>query len=57
MPKMKIIWAKNTFTGRALPPKVIDGDDAVKKAVAGNKDAIGYIGKSSADGTVKVILK
>jgi len=55
--KMKITWAKNTFTGKALPPKVVDGDDAVKKAVAGNKDAIGYIGASSADSTVKVILK
>jgi len=32
-------------------------DEDVKKAVAANKGAIGYIKASSADDTVKVVLK
>ncbi len=55
--KMKAIWAQLIFTGKALPPKVIDGDDAVIKAVGSNKDAIGYLAPGKADASVKVVLK
>jgi len=42
--------------GRA--PKALPSDDDVKKAVsANNKNAIGYINASSADETVKVVVK
>lgn len=54
---VKAMWAQLVFSGRALPPKVIDGDAEVKKAVAANKGAIGYIKASSADDSVRVIMK
>ena len=53
----KAAWAQLTFSGKATPPKVIDGDAEVKKAVAANKNAIGYIKAGSADSSVKVLLK
>ncbi len=54
---VKALWAQLIFSGRALPPKVIDGDAEVKKAVAANKGAIAYIKASSVDDTVKVLQK
>jgi len=54
---MKALWAQNVFSGKAVPPKVMPSDDDVKKAVAANKSAIGYIKASAADDTVKVVLK
>ena len=53
----KAAWAQLTFSGKATPPKVLDGDAEVKKAVAANRNAIGYIKPSSVDDTVKVLLK
>ncbi len=49
-------WSKVIFTGEGEPPKVVAGNDAVKKAVASNPNAIGYIDKSSVDKKVRVIL-
>ena len=54
---LKSLWAQNVFTGKALPPKVMFSDDDVKKAVAGNKNAIGYIKPGSLDDTVKAALR
>jgi ABC-type phosphate transport system substrate-binding protein len=54
---MKALWAQNVFAGKAVPPKQFGSDDDVKKAVAANKNAIGYIKASSADDTVKVVVK
>jgi len=54
---MKALWAQKIFSGSALPPKVIGTDAEVKKLVAGNKNAIGYIKASSVDDTVKVVVK
>ena len=53
----KAAWAQLTFSGKATPPKVVEGDAEVKKAVAANRNAIGYIKPSSVDDTVKVLLK
>lgn len=55
--QVKAAWAQLVFSGRALPPKVVDGDADVKKAVAANRNAIGYIKPSSVDDTVRVLLK
>ena len=55
--QMKALWAQNVFSGRALPPKIVDGDAEVKKGVAANKNAIGYIKSSSVDDSVKVVAK
>lgn len=54
---LKSLWTQNVFTGKAVPPKSAASDDDVKKAVAANKNAIGYIKASSADDTVKVVVK
>lgn len=52
---MKALWAQNIFTGKGLPPKVIDPDSEVKKAVSANKNAIGYVRATSVDDTVKIV--
>jgi len=52
----KALWAKLVFTGKATPPKEAPGSAEVKKLVAANPKAIGYIEKSAVDATVKVVL-
>lgn len=54
---MKALWAQNIFSGKGLPPKVVNPDAEVKKIVSANKNAIGYIKSSSVDDTVKVVVK
>lgn len=54
---VKAMWGQLIFTGKALPPKVIDGDAEVKKAVAANRNAIGYVRPASVDDTVRVLAK
>ena len=54
---MKALWAQNIFSGKGLPPKVVDPDVEVKRVVSTNKNAIGYIKASSADDSVKVVAK
>lgn len=53
--QIKALWARLTFTGKALPPKEVADSAAVKKAVAADPKAIGYIEKSEVDGSVKVL--
>jgi ABC-type phosphate transport system substrate-binding protein len=54
--QVKAIWSKILFTGRGLPPKQMMDSAAVKKAVAGDPKAIGYIEKSAVDNSIKVAL-
>ena len=54
--QVKATWARLTFSGKATPPKELGTATDVKKFVANNPDAIGYIEKSAVDGTVKVVL-
>lgn len=54
--QLKAYWAKLVFTGKAQPLKELASDADVKKFVAGNPTAIGYIDKAAVDGTVKVVL-
>ena len=51
------LWSQNALTGKALPPKVATSDEDVKKAVAANKHAIGYIQARNLDDTVKAALR
>ncbi len=53
---VKAQWAAKLFAGRGTPPKVVGDDDDMKRAVAGNKNTIGYIKTSSLDGSVKSVL-
>ena len=50
------IWAKIEFSGKGTMPKSYGSDAAVKKAIAADTSAIGYIDKASVDDTVKVLL-
>lgn len=54
--QMKALWSKLVFTGKGTPPKELKSHQEVKKAVADDPKAIGYIDKSAVDDTVKVIL-
>jgi len=55
--QVKATWSRLLFTGEAQPPKELPDAAAVKKAVAADPKAVGYIFKSDVDGTVKVILE
>lgn len=50
------VWAKIEFSGKGTMPKSYASDAAVKKAIAADPTAIGYIDKASVDATVKVLL-
>ena len=52
----KALWSKLVFTGKATLPKEVAGSADVKKAVAADPKAIGYIEKSAVDASVKVVL-
>ena len=54
--QVKAIWSKLVFTGKGTAPKEFKTTAEVKKAVAADPSAIGYIEKSAVDDTVKVIL-
>jgi len=54
---LKALWSQNVFSGKAAPPHVAGSDDEVKKAVAANKNAIGYIQSRSLDDSVKAVIR
>ncbi len=54
--QLKAYWAKLVFTGKAQPLKEMANDAEVKKFVAANPNAIGYIDKAAVDASVKVVL-
>jgi len=54
--QVKAFWAKQMFSGKGQPPKEVGSSAEVKKAVAADPNAIGYIEKGALDGTVKSVL-
>lgn len=54
--QVKAAWSRLVFSGKGTPPKELASSAEVKKFVAANPDAIGYIEKSAVDGSVKVVL-
>jgi len=48
-------WSRLIFTGKGRPPKDMGGDADIKKLVAKDPNAIGYINAVSVDESVKVI--
>ncbi|OWQ87439.1 hypothetical protein CDN98_10410 [Roseateles terrae] len=54
--QVKAAWSRLVFSGKGTPPKEMGSSADVKKFVAGNPDAIGYIEKSAVDSSVKVVL-
>jgi ABC-type phosphate transport system substrate-binding protein len=55
-PQIKAVWSRLTFTGQGQPPKEMPDAVAVKKVVAADPKAIGYIEKADVDASVKVVL-
>jgi ABC-type phosphate transport system substrate-binding protein len=53
--QIKAHWAKMVFTGRGQPPKELANGSEVKKLVAANPTAIGYIDDTLVDATVRVL--
>ena len=49
------LWSKLVFTGKATMPREAGNSDDVKKTVAANPKAIGYIDRGAVDASVKVI--
>lgn len=54
--QVKAIWSKIVFTGKGVLPVEYATSAEVKKAVAANPNAIGYIEKSAVDDSVKVVM-
>lgn len=54
--QVKAAWSRLVFSGKATPPKELASSAEVKKMVAANPNAVGYIEKSAVDGSVKVLL-
>lgn len=54
--QIKALWARLIFTGKGQMPLQLPDANSVKKAVASDPKAIGFIEKSEVDSTVKVIL-
>ena len=50
-------WTKLMLSGQASAPTQCPSDKMVKKIIAGNPNAIGYIASSSLDDSVKEILR
>lgn len=54
--QVKAAWSRLTFSGKGTPPRAMASSVEIRKFVASNVDAIGYIEKSAADASVKVVL-
>ncbi|RFP18746.1 MULTISPECIES: hypothetical protein [unclassified Duganella] len=54
--QIKAIWSKLVFTGKATAPREFGSNAEIKKAVAADPKAIGYIDKAALDDSVKMIL-
>jgi hypothetical protein len=54
--QVKAVWSRLVFTGQGQPPKELADAAAIKKAVAADPKAVGYIDKADVDASVKVVL-
>jgi ABC-type phosphate transport system substrate-binding protein len=53
---LKAWWSKMLFTGRGQPPRDLAGSAAVRRAVADDPGAIGYIEREALDPSVRQVL-
>ncbi|MFC5547226.1 hypothetical protein [Massilia aerilata] len=53
--QVQAMWGKLIFTGTGTPPAEVDSAAAMKKAVAADPNAVGYIDKKDLDASVKVV--
>lgn len=54
--QVKATWSRIVFSGKGQAPKELPDAAAVKKAVASDAKAVGYIDKASVDSSVKAVL-
>ncbi len=54
--QLKAFWSKIIFTGRGQPPMSVSSGAEVKRRLASEPNAIGYIDESQVDASVKVVL-
>ena len=54
--QLKAHWSKIIFTGRGQPPREVTNGAALKKLVADDPKAIGYIEQDLLDGSVRTLL-
>jgi ABC-type phosphate transport system substrate-binding protein len=54
--QVKGTWSKLIFTGRATPPVEVTSAAALKKAVAANVNAIGYLDAAEVDASVRPVV-
>ncbi len=55
--QVKSLWAKVIFTGRGQPPKAVANSIEVRKLLAANPQAIGYVERSAVDSSVKMLAQ
>ena len=55
--QMKSHWSKIIFTGRGQPPKAASNNIEVRKLIAADPKAIGYIERSALDSSVKIVIQ
>jgi ABC-type phosphate transport system substrate-binding protein len=53
--QLKAHWSKIIFTGRGQPPRQVASGRELKRALAENPNAIGYIDPSLVDSSVRVL--
>jgi ABC-type phosphate transport system substrate-binding protein len=53
---LKAHWSKMVFTGRGQPPAELPDSAAVRRKVADDPEAIGYIERGALDGSVHAVL-
>jgi ABC-type phosphate transport system substrate-binding protein len=54
--QVKATWARIVFSGKGQAPRQLPDSAAVKKAVAADPKAVGYVEKSAVDASVKAVL-
>jgi ABC-type phosphate transport system substrate-binding protein len=54
--QLKSYWSKMIFSGKGTAPKEVTSNAELLKLLAGNPAMIGYVDKTAADKTVKVVF-
>ncbi|MFD2454563.1 hypothetical protein [Ideonella paludis] len=54
--QVKSTWSRIIFSGKGLAPRQMGDASAVKRAVASDTKAVGYIERTALDASVKAVL-
>lgn len=54
--QMKALWSRLSFSGSAQPPRVLGSAAEVRKQLAADANAVGYLDRGDVDGSVKVVF-